>query len=209
MKAQIITDSKTYLGHIKKINFKNLVKMLATPKSFMTSSGAQGRDYYPQKVDYVMDIELDDENKKIYGEEEITYTNNSPDDLSYLWIQLDQNIRKKDAPALEKNGEGVEPVLRVETFVNTFFKESFDGGFNIDWVKDSNGAPLKYTTNMTMMRVDLPQPIKSGDQFKFSIKWWYKINNHVENRARSDMSISPKMAIVPCNRSILPKACRL
>ena len=67
-----------------------------------------------------MDIELDDE-KKIYGEEEITYTNNSPDELSYLWIQLDQNIRKKDAPAL-KNGEGVEPILRVETFVNTFFK---------------------------------------------------------------------------------------
>ena len=54
--------------------------------------------------------------------EEITYTNNSPDELSYLWIQLDQNIRKKDAPALEKNGEGAEPILRVETFVNTFLK---------------------------------------------------------------------------------------
>ena len=139
-----------------------------------------------------MDIELDDENKKIYGKEEITYTNNSPDELSYLWIQLDQNIRKKDAPALEKNGEGAEPILRVETFVNTFFKEPFDGGFNIDWVKDVNGMPLRYTINMTMMRVDLPQPLKSGAQFKFSIKWWYNINNHVEKRGRSGYEFFPK-----------------
>ena len=80
-----------------------------------------------------------------------TYTNNSPDALRYLWVQLDQNIRKKDAPALEKNGGGAEPILRVETFVNDYFKEPFDGGFNIDWVKDANGLPMKYTINMTMM----------------------------------------------------------
>ena len=93
---------------------------------------------------------------------------------------------------MEKNGEGAEPILRVETFVNTYFKEPFDGGFNIDWVKDSSGIPLRHTINMTMMRVDLPQPLKSGDQFKFSIKWWYKVNNHIENRARSGYEYFPK-----------------
>ena len=190
--AQVSGDSLSTPGHSNTNKFKQLKEELATPNSFRTASGAPGRDYYQQKVDYVMDIELDDENQKIYGEEEITYTNNSPDELSYLWIQLDQNIRKKDAPALEKNGEGAEPILRVETFVNTFFKEPFDGGFNIDWVKDSNGVPLRHTINMTMMRVDLPRPLKSGDQFKFSIKWWYNINNHVENRARSGYEYFPK-----------------
>ena len=189
--AQTNKDSLLTPGHTNNNKFKQLKEELATPNSYRTASGAPGRDYYQQKVDYIMDIELDDENQKIYGKEEITYTNNSPDQLSYLWIQLDQNIRKKDAPALEKNGQGAEPILRVETFVNTYFKEPFDGGFNIDWVKDANGSPLKYTINMTMMRVDLPYPLKSGDQFKFSIKWWYNINNHVENRARSGYEFFP------------------
>ena len=189
--AQTSKDSLLIPGHTNNNKFKQLKEELATPNSYRTASGAPGRDYYQQKVDYIMDIELDDENQKIYGKEEITYTNNSPDQLSYLWIQLDQNIRKKDAPALEKNGQGAEPILRVETFVNTYFKEPFDGGFNIDWVKDANGSPLKYTINMTMMRVDLPYPLKSGDQFKFSIKWWYNINNHVENRARSGYEFFP------------------
>jgi hypothetical protein len=190
--AQRMLDSLTTRGHSNNNKFKQLKEELATPNSFRTASGAPGKDYYQQKVDYVMDIELDDENQKIYGKEDITYTNNSPDELSYLWIQLDQNIRKKDAPALEKNGEGAEPILRVETFVNSFFKEPFDGGFNIEWVRDANGSSLKHTINMTMMRVDLPQPLKSGQQFKFSIKWWYNVNNHVENRARSGYEYFPK-----------------
>ena len=187
-----MVDSLTTRGHSNNNKFKQLKEELATPNSFRTASGAPGKDYYQQKVDYVMDIELDDENQKIYGKEDITYTNNSPDELNYLWIQLDQNIRKKDAPALEKNGEGAEPILRVETFVNSFFKEPFDGGFNIEWVRDANGSSLKHTINMTMMRVDLPQPLKSGQQFKFSIKWWYNVNNHVENRARSGYEYFPK-----------------
>jgi len=185
-------DSLSTQGHINTNKFKQLKEDLPTPNSYRTASGAPGRDYYQQQVDYVMDIELDDKNEKLYGEEEITYTNNSPDELPYLWVQLDQNIRKKDAPALEKNGEGAEPILRVESFVNNYFKEPFDGGFNIEWVKDANQNPLPYTINMTMMRIDLPQPIKSGEQFTFSIKWWYNINNHVENRARSGFEYFPK-----------------
>jgi hypothetical protein len=185
-------DSLSIQGHVNTNKFKQLKEDLPTPNSYRTASGAPGRDYYQQQVDYVMDIELDDKNEKLYGEEEITYTNNSPDELPYLWVQLDQNIRKKDAPALEKNGEGAEPILRVESFVNNYFKEPFDGGFNIEWVKDANQNPLPYTINMTMMRIDLPQPIKSGEQFTFSIKWWYNINNHVENRARSGFEYFPK-----------------
>jgi len=86
-----------------------------------------------------MDIELDDENSRLYGEETITYTNNSPDQLPYLCLQLDQNIRKKDAPALEKNGTGNSVTQRPSSFVSTYVEESFDGGFNIEWVRDTQG----------------------------------------------------------------------
>ena len=132
-----------------------------------------------------MDIELDDKNTRLYGEETITYTNNSPDYLPYLWLQLDQNIRKKDAPALEKNGSGNSMTLRPSSFVSNFVNEPFDGGFNIDWVKDQNGSPLRYQINQTMMRVDLPNAIPPGGSFVFQIKWWYNINDHVEKRGRS------------------------
>jgi hypothetical protein len=107
-----------------------------------------------------MNIELDDKNKKLYGEETITYTNNSPDDLSYFWVQLDQNIRRKDAPALEKNTSSISSMEDVESFVDKTLKEPFEGGFNIEFVKDSNGKPLRHIVNQTMMRVDLPSPEK-------------------------------------------------
>ena len=91
-------------GHTNTNKFKQLYDQFADPNKYHNASGAPGVDYYQQKVDYSMDIELDDKNTRLYGAEIITYTNNSPDYLPYLWLQLDQNIRKKDAPALEKNG---------------------------------------------------------------------------------------------------------
>ena len=83
-----------------------------------------------------MDIELDDANQKLYGDETINYINNSPDQLPYLWVQLDQNVRKKDAPSTKRNGQGISPIQSTEAFVNNYVEESFDGGFNIQHVKD-------------------------------------------------------------------------
>ena len=183
--AQDNEETKTQAGHKNTNNFKQLYEEFATPNRFRTASGAPGVDYYQQQVDYVMDIELDDANKKLYGKETITYTNNSPDELPYLWVQLDQNIREKDAPALEKNGSGVSPLTRVANFATKNMKDPFEGGFNIEYVRDSNGKSLKTITNQTMMRVDLPAPLKSGQKFVFSIKWWYSINDHVNDGGRS------------------------
>ena len=87
--------SRASKGHINSNKFKQLKEELPTPNKFRTASGAPGEDYYQQKVNYVIDVELDDKNKRLYGQEEITYTNTSPDVLEYLWLQLDQNIRKK------------------------------------------------------------------------------------------------------------------
>ena len=179
-------------GHTNNNKFKQLYQEFSTPNSYRTASGAPGVDYYQQQVDYIMDIELDDKNERLYGEEKITYTNNSPDALSYLWVQLEQNIRKKDAIAHEKDGNGAKPLMMVEEFVSDYLKDPFDGGFNIQSVKDANNRPLKHLINETMMRIDLPTPIKSGDQYTFSIKWWYNINNHVENRARSGFEYFPE-----------------
>lgn len=179
-------------GHLNNNKFKQLYEEFSTPNRYRTASGAPGDSYYQQQVDYLMDLELDDRNTKLYGEETITYSNNSPDALPYLWVQLDQNIRQKEAPALEKNGTGFQPLTRASTFVKNYMDEPFDGGFHIESVKTTNGKPLSYVINQTMMRVDLPSPIPPGGQYSFSIKWWYKINNHVTNRARSGYEYFPE-----------------
>ena len=80
---------------------------------------------------------------------------------------MDQNVRKKDSPSLDRDSESVIPYYLPDSFDKEFLKDPFDGGFNIDWVKDANGAPLRYTINMTMMRVELPHPIKIKNQFNF------------------------------------------
>jgi hypothetical protein len=172
-------------GHYNQSKFKQLYEEFSTPNTYRSASGAPGPNYYQQQADYKMNLELDDENAKIFGEETITYTNNSPDDLEYLWVQLDQNVRAKTSKSPLRNGAGVPLAERPGAFVSKYIGEPFDGGFNIEYVKDANGKPLPYTINMTMMRIDIPQPLKSGDQLSFSIKWDYNIPDHTVNRARS------------------------
>jgi hypothetical protein len=180
-----LLQAQTPQGHVNNNKFKQLYDQFADPNKYHNASGAPGVEYFQQKVDYLMDIELDDEKSKLYGQETITYTNNSPDPLPYLWIQLDQNIREKDAPALEKNPASNPATIDPNAFVQSYVKDSFDGGFNIDWVQDENGKALPFKVNQTMMRVDLPKVIGPGESYVFKIKWWYNINNHVVNRARS------------------------
>ncbi len=172
-------------GHYNQSKFKQLYEEFATPNTYRSASGAPGPDYYQQQADYKMDIELDDKNAKIYGEETITYTNNSPDDLEFLWVQLDQNVRAKDSKSPLRNGQGVPAAEPVSAFTGKHLREAFDGGFNIEWVKDASGKPLSYTINQTMMRINIPQPLKSKGQVSFSIKWNYNIPDHTVNRARS------------------------
>jgi hypothetical protein len=162
-----------------------LYEEFATPNRLRTAAGAPGVDYYQQQVDYKMDIRLDDANTKLYGSETITYTNNSPDALPYLWIQLDQNIRNENDMEGAKEPSSAPKYRGVNSFIEEFTTEKFVGGFNIEHVKDASGRPLRHTINQTMMRVDLPTALQSGEQYTFSIKWWYKINNHVTDRARS------------------------
>jgi len=148
-----------------------------------TASGAPGNAYWQQRADYVMNITVDDATQTLYGEETITYFNQSPDALSYLWLQLDQNAFAKDADsyAIEqmKIGESVNYNDLVD--LNPWY----DGGFKLDYVRDAGGKALPYTINKTMMRIDLPQALKPGGTFVFKIKWWYNINDRIRLGGRS------------------------
>lgn len=177
--------TKREQGHYNTNRFKQLYEEFSTPNMFRTASGAPGPNYYQQQADYVMEIELDDKNKKLSGFETITYTNNSPDILEFLWVQLDQNIRKKDSKSPLIEPSKVQPADMAGNFVENYMTHSFDGGFNILEVRNAKGNPLEYTINKTMMRVEMPKNLQPGEKFVFSIKWWYTINNHVINRARS------------------------
>ena len=178
----------------EKINtnkFRQLNQEFASPNMFRTASGAPGPAYYQQQADYIINIELDDANKKIYGDEIVTYTNNSPDLLDYLWVQLDQNVRSKDSPSLIRDSNSVNPAYIPDTFEKEFINDPFDGGFNIEYVRDTNDKPLDYFVNQTMMRIDLPKAIGTGESFSFKVKWWYNINDHVNDGGRSGYETFP------------------
>jgi len=172
-------------GHYNTNAFKQMYEEFSTPNQYRSASGAPGPKYYQQQADYVMDIILDDRGKKLMGQETITYTNNSPDELEYLWVQLDQNMRAKDSKTPLITSSGTQPADMASSFVNEHMSEGFDGGFNIEEVKGSNGSNLEYMINRTMMRVEMPNNLNPGDKFVFSIKWWYNINDHVNGRGRS------------------------
>ncbi len=189
--AQEQGETKAKTGHTNTNKFRQMYDLLATPNMFRTASGAPGPAYYQQQADYKMDIEIDDVNAKLSGSEIITYTNNSPDVLKYLWVQLDQNMRAKDSKSPLIEGSSYRPATSVSQFVKSYMSEPLDRGFNILEVKDTKGNNLVHMINSTMMRVELPAPLKTGEQFSFAIKWWYNINDHVKEDGRSGYEYFP------------------
>ncbi|WP_242131547.1 M1 family metallopeptidase [Aestuariivivens marinum] len=179
-------------GHTDQNKFRQMKDLLATPNESRTASGAPGYAYTQQKVDYVMNIMLDEANNRIYGDEKITYHNNSKDYLEYLWVQLDQNMRAKDSKTPDIDSENFNnPFNGPVSFINDNLKERFDGGFNIEYVKNEDGSNLSHSINQTMMRINLSKPLAPGDVFKFQIKWWYNINDINVDGGRSGLERFP------------------
>tara|TARA_B100000900_G_scaffold108811_1_gene90652 strand:- start:2104 stop:4395 length:2292 start_codon:yes stop_codon:yes gene_type:complete len=187
----LLSQDEKQQGHLNTNKFRQLYDEFSSPNMFRTASGAPGPSYYQQRADYKINVELDDKNKRVYGDEVITYTNNSPETLSYLWLQLDQNVRKKDSPSLDINSDRIDLAYIPDTFDKDFLTESFDGGFNIEYVKSIDNKPLDFIINQTMMRIDLPNPISKGQSISFKIKWWYNINDHVNQDGRSGYETFP------------------
>lgn len=165
--------------------FRQMYDLLATPNMYRTASGAPGPEYYQQRADYKMDIELDDKNARLYGVETVTYYNNAKEQLEYLWMQLDQNILSPTSKTPLVESTLADPAISVAGFAKKYIAPKFEGGFKIEYVKDASGAPMNYTINETMMRIDLPQPLKHGEKISFSVKWWYNINDYMVEGGRS------------------------
>ena len=163
--------------------FRQLGQELPTPNVYRTASGAPGHQYWQQKADYVMNIELDDDKQRIYGEETITYHNNSPDALTYLWLQLDQNMRAKDSDTQKIKTNNISDKMGMRQLEELMY--DFDGGFKIDHVKNANGNRLEYVINKTMLRINLPKALQPKESFTFQIKWWYNINDRMKIGGRS------------------------
>lgn len=179
-----ITVFGQQISNTNQSKFKQLGEILPTPNNYRTASGAPGHQYWQQQADYVIDVSLDDEKQQIHGFETITYHNNSPDQLTYLWVQLDQNRRAKDSDTYSTYPTSLSQKITFDQ-LQGLKGSQFDGGYKILEVKDKSNAKLSYTINKTMMRVDLPKPLKSGEKIEFSIKWWYNINNQPEIGGRS------------------------
>ncbi|QDV27017.1 M1 family aminopeptidase [Aureliella helgolandensis] len=157
--------------------FRQLEESLPTPNTYRNASGEPGPAYWQQRADYVIDVQLDDQKQHVTGRETVTYHNHSPHALRYLWLQVDANLFSPDSDANKLQTFKPDSRLSLEAFRKLQAKQAFDGGAEITKVVDESGSPLPYTLVKTMMRIDLPQAIAPGEQFKFSIDWNYQVND--------------------------------
>ncbi|MGZ0016710.1 M1 family metallopeptidase [Yeosuana sp. AK3] len=156
--------------------FEPIDNMVDQPNSYRAASGAPGKAYWQQRADYKINVSLNETNNTISGEETITYYNNSPDNLNYLWIQLDQNVNKKgneDFGAINNMADGMN--TKQMQFLTRVI--DFPAGYSIKYIKDVNGVAIKSLVNNTMMKVILNEPLKSGTSMSFSIGWSYPITD--------------------------------
>ena len=172
-----------------KNKFRQLKQEFATPNVYRTASGAPGHRYWQQRADYDMALVLDDQNQSIAGKESVTYYNNSPDTLSYLWMQLDQNVRAQDSDTYKIATLAVEDQVTYGDLVK--LHSDFDGGFKILSVRDAQGQPLKHVINKTMMRIDLPAPLQPGEKVSFQVEWRYNIQDRLKLGGRSGWEYFP------------------
>tara|TARA_B100001105_G_scaffold38594_1_gene27581 strand:- start:4851 stop:7220 length:2370 start_codon:yes stop_codon:yes gene_type:complete len=168
--------------------FKQLDQEIATPNLYRTAAGYPGHGYWQNRADYKIDVKLNDNDQSIKGFETITYTNNSPDNLNYLWVQLDQNVRAKDSDSYKISSGGMRSKLDFTSIKPGYVigdkdanevLNKFDGGFNIKEVVTIDGGKLDYVINKTMMRIDLRKPLKSGSKMSFSIRWNYNVQDRI------------------------------
>lgn len=160
--------------------FEQLGTILPTPNDQRTASGAPGTKYWQQRVDYDIKAELDEVNNKLSGSETITYFNNSPDVLTYFWMQLDEN---QHSSVNNANYQTQNPLpgnnMSTDKILDRYDEKKSDNGYGVNITKltDAAGKPLQYTINKTMMKVDLPVPLKPGQKYVFKVDWNYKIAN--------------------------------
>lgn len=165
--------------------FEELNYLLATPNEYRTASGAPGPKYWQQRADYNISVELDEPNNVIKGTETITYYNNSPNPLSYIWLQLDENFHNPSSDNNRTSTSRIESRMTDAQLTNLEPWRKLQGyGVNITKATDAAFRPLKYTINQTMMRIDLPTTLNPGQRFAFKLDWNYKIPDKLTRYGR-------------------------
>ncbi len=173
--------------------FEQLGTILATPNEYRTASGAPGPKYWQQRADYDIKATLDEKKLLLTGAETVTYFNNSPDVLTYLWLQLDENehstVNNGGFPEESRMGRAVTPAT-----IDKMMEQKSDNGLGhiISSLTDALGAKLKYTINGTMMRIDLPAALKPGQKFTFKLNWSYKITDRMTVAGRGGFEYFPE-----------------
>ncbi|MGF6927825.1 hypothetical protein QFZ48_003325 [Chitinophaga sp. W2I13] len=158
--------------------FEQLGTMLQTPNMYRSASGAPGPKYWQQRADYDIEAQLDDEQQKLTGAETITYFNNSPDPLTYLWLQLDENEHDSKSDNQQFNESRMSDKMTLAT-LNSILPSGKDLGVKIVKLTDADGKALPYTINQTMLRIDLPKPLMPGEKYRFKVSWWYNISDRM------------------------------
>lgn len=173
-------------------HFRQLDDVWPTPDNVRRPSGAPGSEYWQQKVDYVIKAEVDDQRQLLTGKEKITYLNNSPDTLEYLWLQLDQNRYERQSDEwLTKPAPNLDE-LSYKGLRSLLYREQFDGGHKITAVKGADGANLKYSIIRTMMRVELPKPIARGESTSLQVEWNFRIADAGSTKVRGGYEKFPE-----------------
>lgn len=173
--------------------FEQLGTILPTPNNYRTASGAPGHEYWQQRADYDITAYLDEDKLTLRGSEWITYYNNSPDELEYLWLQLDENQHSSVNNANYQSGSFIPNYTTTDKLRPTEFPAKDNGyGINLEKVVDANGKPLPYVVNKTMMRIDLPKKLKKGEFFKFKIDWNYKMVDRLSKGGRGGYEFFPE-----------------
>ncbi len=187
-------DIKNNPGSNHGNRFEQLGTILPTPNEFRSASGAPGPKYWQQRCDYDITCELNETSRRLDGKETLTYFNNSPDVLTYLWLQLDENEHSSTNNSGYQNSNFMPKSITESDILRFSGKIDKDReyGDNILRVTDATGKPLQYSINKTMMRVELPQPLKPGQQFVFKVDWNYNIIERTKYGGRGGFENFPE-----------------
>jgi hypothetical protein len=173
--------------------FEQMGANFPTPNEYRTASGSPGPKYWQQRCDYDIKCELDEKNLKLTGSETVTYFNNSPDVLTYLWIQLDENQHSSINNANYQTSNAMSKNVTPQQLDRAAEATSDNGyGFNILKLTDVAGKKLSYDINKTMMRIELPVPLKPGQRFTFKLDWDYKISDRLGRGGRGGYEFFPE-----------------
>ncbi|MEY4336276.1 MAG: hypothetical protein RLZZ45_1195 [Bacteroidota bacterium] len=165
--------------------FEQLDYLMQDPNEYRTASGAPGPKYWQQRADYEINVDINEAENLLTGSETVTYFNNSPDVLTYIWLQIDENFHHPNSDNNYDKPSAMGNRLTHQQLLQMNPKEYMKGfGVNITALTDATGKPLSYTVNQTMMRVDLPIPLKSGQKFVFKVNWNYKIPDKLTRYGR-------------------------